>query len=210
MALKKQKYYVVWHGHTPGVYNSWEQCQAQVKNFPNAIYKSFATVSEAREAFSTTPAFKKRKFLKREQESKGSSEDIILSSISVDAACSGNPGVMEYRGVWTADKSELFHFGPVKNGTNNIGEFLAIVHALALLQKRNDSTTPIYTDSKTAISWVRKKKAKTLLKQDDSNRSLFDMINRAEVWLKNHNWSNPLLKWETKQWGEIPADFGRK
>jgi ribonuclease HI len=135
---------------------------------------------------------------------------INFNSISVDAACSGNPGVMEYRGVWTADGAELFHFGPARDGTNNIGEFLAIVHALALLHKKEDAVTPVYTDSKTAISWVRKKKANTQLKPNHHNKNLFDMIRRAEKWLKENEWKNPVLKWETERWGEIPADFGRK
>lgn len=117
---------------------------------------------------------------------------------------------MEYRGVWTADKSEIFHYGPAKDGTNNIGEFLALVHALALLQKKNDPSTPIYSDSKTAIAWVKKKKANTQLKPTRHNAELFDMIHRAEKWLKENTWKNPIHKWETEHWGEIPADFGRK
>ena len=210
MAAKKQKYYVVWHGHNPGIYTSWEKTLSQVKNFPNAIYKSFGSLEEAHEAFGSGPEVKKKNIFRKPDHNPFNTKSYITPSISVDAACSGNPGVMEYRGVWTEDKTEIFHFGPVKNGTNNIGEFLAIVHALALLKKQNDDKTPVYTDSKTAISWVKKKKAKTLLKQDRSNTILFDMIRRAEKWLLENDWNNPLLKWETAMWGESPADFGRK
>jgi len=210
MSQKKQKYYVVWHGHHPGIYTSWEQCLVQVKNFPNAIYKSFNSRLEAEEAFGSTPAFRKTTVRKKDSSSFANKSEIIYESISVDAACSGNPGAMEYRGVWTSDKTEIFHFGPVKNGTNNIGEFLAIVHALALLSNKKDSTTPIYTDSRTALSWVKKKKANTKLKADKTNATLFDMIVRAENWLKNNQWKNPILKWDTENWGEIAADFGRK
>lgn len=135
---------------------------------------------------------------------------IIKESISVDAACSGNPGDMEYRGVWTANGQELFRIGPYRDGTNNIGEFLAIVHALALLKKQNDDKTPIYSDSRNAILWVKKKKANTKLARTRHNEIIFDLIARAEKWLRENTWSNPLLKWETKYWGEIPADFGRK
>ena len=42
----------------------------------------------------------------------------IKESIAVDAACSGNPGKMEYRGVYVADGRELFHIGPFEEGTN--------------------------------------------------------------------------------------------
>jgi ribonuclease HI len=213
MASKKQKFYVVWQGHKPGIYSSWPDCHAQVKNYPKAIYKSFDSLAEAKMAFDSGPVFSKRSAKKtsfvKEQVS-GEKIKIITPSISVDAACSGNPGLMEYRGVWTSDKSEIFHFGPVKNGTNNIGEFLALVHALALLKNHNDSKTPIYSDSRTALSWVKRKKAKTLLKKDKSNAQLFELINRAEIWLQNNTYTNPLLKWETDIWGENPADFGRK
>ena len=210
MASKKQKYYVVWHGHNPGIYTSWEKCSSQVRNIPNARYKSFDSLSEAEAAFKSGPDFE-RKSLKKVQASPiHNDSEIIADSISVDAACSGNPGMMEYRGVITSDKTELFHFGPIRYGTNNIGEFLAIVHALAMLQKKNDQKTPVYTDSKTAISWVKRKKANTKLKPDKTNLQLFDMITRAENWLKKHEWKNSILKWETTSWGEIPADFGRK
>lgn len=131
-----------------------------------------------------------------------------LYALAVDAACSGNPGPMEYRGVYLGDGKEIFHFGPV-HGTNNIGEFLAIVHALALLDKQG-LKMPIYSDSRTAISWVRKKCCKTQLERTTETEQLFQLIERAETWLKNHRVTIPIIKWETDQWGEIPADFGRK
>ena len=210
MSQKKQKYYVVWHGHHPGIYTSWEKCQAEVKNFPNAIYKSFNSRLEAEEAYSSGPDLKRHYARKKVKTNDSIPSDFIAESISVDAACSGNPGAMEYRGVWTSDKTEIFHFGPVDQGTNNIGEFLAIVHALALLAKRQDPKTPIYTDSRTALAWVQKKKANTKLKAGKKNIQLFEMITRAENWLKTHTWKNPILKWDTENWGEIAADFGRK
>ncbi len=181
-----------------------------MKNFPNAVYKSFETKAEAENAFRQSPVFKKKAPSAQPVKASRGTGKIIFESISVDAACSGNPGLMEYRGVWTADKSEIFHFGPAKDGTNNIGEFLALVHALALLHKKNDATTPIYSDSKTAIAWVNRKKANTQLKPNRNNAELFDMIQRAEKWLKENQWKNPILKWETEIWGEIAADFGRK
>ena len=188
MANKKQKYYVVWQGHTPGIFSSWEQCQAQVKNYPNAIYKSFASKEEAEEAFYGGTPSRVKRFVKSTPISKPIKQAFIADSISVDAACSGNPGIMEYRGVWTNDKTEIFHLGPFKQGTNNIGEFLAIVHALALLHKKGDDHTLIYSDSKTAISWVNRKKANTKLPPNAKNADLFDLIRRAEKWLRDHTW----------------------
>lgn len=212
---KGKKYYVVWAGHNPGVYDNWNDCLKQTKNFPAAKYKSFKTRDEAHDAF-LDPfskhiglASKTKKGVKGQQDLSKFGDKIISNSISVDAACSGNPGLMEYRGVHTISREEIFRQGPHKDGTNNVGEFLALVHALALLKKIGKDT-PIYTDSRTAMAWVRNKKVKTTLTKNARNENLFDMMDRAIIWLKSNTYKNPIVKWDTKNWGEIPADFGRK
>lgn len=134
--------------------------------------------------------------------------EVEANAIAVDAACSGNPGPMEYRGVYLRTGQEIFHFGPVA-GTNNIGEFLAIVHALALLQQKGISMT-IYSDSMTAQTWVKKRKCKTTLVRNAQTEQLHQLIERAERWLRNNTYSCPIQKWQTDKWGEVPADFGRK
>ncbi len=134
--------------------------------------------------------------------------EVEADAIAVDAACSGNPGPMEYRGVDLRTGQQIFHFGPV-SGTNNIGEFLAIVHALALLKKSNSNMT-IYSDSISGMAWVRNRKAKTTLPMTPENARLYDIIHRAENWLRTNSYSNKIIKWNTDKWGEIPADFGRK
>jgi ribonuclease HI len=207
-----KKYYVVWEGNNIGVFDSWAKCQLQIKGYPNAKYKSFKTKEAAEAAFhgnfsdhigSTSKKIKP-------QISEASRADIIWKSIAVDAACSGNPGDMEYRGVDTATGDEIFRIGVFKKGTNNVGEFLALVHGLAYLQQIKAYDMPIYTDSKTAMAWVRNKKVKTSLKRSTTNDRLFVLMERGENWLKTNTWKNPILKWKTEEWGEIPADFGRK
>lgn len=212
---KKKKYYVVWKGVEPGVYLSWDECKKNVQGFESALYKSFFTMEEANQAFNENPwkhlnsKSNKKSSQTNNTELRSTSQNIINESIAVDAACSGNPGLMEYRGVYVADGVELFHVGPLEQGTNNIGEFLAIVHALALLQ--NDTKNrPIYSDSVNAIKWIEKKKSNTKLKRTAKNEIVFELIKRAEKWLQSHTYSNPILKWDTANWGEIPADFGRK
>jgi len=213
--MAKSKFYVVWAGHVPGVYDNWNDCLAQTKNFPAAKYKSFKTRDEAHSAFLDPyskhigSASKAKPALKGQQDLSKFGDKIISNSISVDAACSGNPGIMEYRGVHTVSREEIFRQGPHRDGTNNVGEFLALVHALAMLKKMGKNT-PIYTDSKTAMAWVRNKKVKTTLKKNSNNANQFDMMDRAIKWLQSNTYSNPILKWDTKNWGEIPADFGRK
>ena len=133
--------------------------------------------------------------------------EVDAQAWAVDAACSGNPGPMEYRGIDLATGVEVFHFGPV-HGTNNIGEFLAIVHALALMEKQGIRKT-IYSDSRNAILWVQKRQCKTKLDRTPQTAQLYNVIARAEMWLKTHSFRVPIEKWETKR-GEVPADFGRK
>ena len=212
--MGKQKFYVVWEGGTPGIYTSWTECQLQTKGYEGAKYKSFSTHEEAERAFHSSPyAYIGKNAVKTENKHKPSSEvlpaAVVENSLAVDAACSGNPGDMEYRGVYTATGQEIFHIGPLKEGTNNVGEFLALVHGLALLQQKG-SDLPIYSDSRNAISWVKKKKCKTLLARKPINEPIFDLIERAEKWLNTHTYTTRILKWETSEWGEIPADFGRK
>lgn len=224
MSSKKQKYYTVWVGKQLGVYNSWEECEEQVKGAEGAKYKSFDSREEAEKALWEDPS----KYIVREAKKNAKSTEPvrspfearpILPSLSVDGACSGNPGQMEYQGVDTATKRQIFHFGPAPGGTNNIAEFLAIVHVLALLQKQAKERPKdaeqllhltIYSDSKTALAWVKKRKCGTKLAETEENKPLFDMIQRAENWLAVNTYANPLLKWDTDHWGEIPADFGRK
>ncbi len=206
---KKKKFYVVWSGLNPGIYPSWDACQAQIKGVKGAVYKSFDSKEEAERAYAS-PA---HAYMKNKADTPTFTLETLPPvveryALAVDAACSGNPGPMEYRGVYLGDGKEIFHFGPV-HGTNNIGEFLAIVHALAMLDKQGLKMT-IYSDSRTAISWVRKKCCKTQLERTEETEQLFQLIERAEAWLKAHRVTIPIIKWETEQWGEIPADFGRK
>lgn len=212
---KKKKYYVIWNGLEPGVYSSWDECKKNVQGFENALYKSFTSMEEADKAFTENPwkhlNSKNSKSLSRTKNINHSypSDIVINDSIAVDAACSGNPGLLEYRGVYVADGVEIFHYGPLEEGTNNIGEFLAIVHALALLIN-DENNIPIYSDSVNAIKWVANKKCNTKLKRSAKNTAVFELIERAEKWLRTQDYSNPILKWDTNNWGEIPADFGRK
>lgn len=207
--MGKQKYYVVWDGVTPGIYTSWNDCLLQTKGYEGAKYKSFDTQEAAERAFASSPYEYIGKAAKKETVKITSYPGCVIeNSLAVDAACSGNPGAMEYRGVHIASRQEIFHFGPME-GTNNIGEFLAIVHGLALL-KQNKFDMPIYTDSVNAMKWVKDKKCKTKLPRTSKTEELFRIIERAEKWLRENTYTTTIIKWQTKEWGEIPADFGRK
>ena len=211
MAKKKPKYYVVWQGRETGVFDSWEVCKKQTDGFDKALFKSFDSKTEALKAYTDDPrryvgtATKKVPKLKLSDLQRPPIED----SVVVDAAWNTATGDMEYQGIYLPTREKIFHRGPYHDGTNNIGEFLAIVHALALLDQRK-SDLPVYSDSRTAISWVKKQKANTKLEPTPRNAELFELLERAETWLKTHRFVNQILKWETTEWGENPADFGRK
>ncbi len=210
--MPKNKFYVVWVGKKPGIYDGWNSCKKQVEGFTGAKYKGFPTVELAQSAFNDDP----QKYLTKDLNApkKFICTNPLIGepnpdSICVDAACKGNPGILEYRGVDTKSGAELFHHGPFPEGTVNIGEFLAIVHALSYLKQRK-STWPVYSDSRTAIVWIKAKAIKTNLKRDKGNEKLFQLVDRALNWLHKNSWGNRIIKWETEFWGEIPADFGRK
>lgn len=232
--MAKQKYYVVWDGDSQGVFSTWEACQEAVIGVPGARYKAFSTSDEAEDAFNMGyEAWKAENDAKKAEQPKTVTDvnggnttnhqhpspitynpeklpkEAFRQAIAVDAACSGNPGKMEYRGVYLDNGREIFHFGSVY-GTNNIGEFLAIVHGLALLKQKGLDTMPLYSDSVNAQLWVRKKRCKTTLERNENTEQLYQMIERAEKWLQNNTYANPIIKWPTDKWGEIPADFGRK
>ncbi|MED4609445.1 ribonuclease H [Paenibacillus validus] len=221
--MAKSKFYVVWEGKQPGVYKTWAECQAQTNGYPQAKFKSYESEEEARKMFVAgwKKAFSTAAKAASSAGGKGGSRasgDAVgaddvgvpdLDSLSVDVGCSGNPGIVEYKGVYTRTGEIVFQHPPISKGTNNMGEFLAIVHGLAHLKKIGSAMT-IYSDSMTAISWVRKKAAASTLPRDASTREIWELVDRAEAWLRNNTYSNPIVKWNTKAWGEIKADYGRK
>ncbi len=220
MAKQKAKFYVVWQGRESGIYDSWAACEAQVKGVA-AKYKGFATRQEAEKALEE--GYEKHITGRSAAEKisasslcslKDSPEEMLkhgvkLPALAVDAACSGNPGKMEFRGVIADTSTQVFHRGPYVGGTNNIGEFLAIVLGLAYLKQKN-LPWALYSDSKTAIAWVRDKKCKTQIEWTAKNQDLLIAVRAAEKWLHENTWTTPIYKWDTEHWGEIPADFGRK
>ena len=220
MAKQKAKFYVVWQGRESGIYDSWTACEAQVKGVA-AKYKGFATRAEAEKALEE--GYEKHITGRSTAEKisasslcslKDSPEEMLkhgvkLPALAVDAACSGNPGKMEFRGVIADTSTQVFHRGPYVGGTNNIGEFLAIVLGLAYLKQKN-LPWALYSDSKTAIAWVRDKKCKTQIEWTAKNQDLLIAVRAAEKWLHENTWTTPIYKWDTEHWGEIPADFGRK
>lgn len=211
MGKLKQKWYVVLKGNKPGIYTLWEDARQQVMGFPAAVYKSFESQKEAETAWKTgafassgPKSHSSPNAVKRKIVTPFPSGQFLV----VDAACSGVPGPTEYQGFLMPEKQKLFAVD-AGWGTNNLGEFLAIVHALAYLKKAGVAL-PVYSDSATAISWLRNKQIKSSLVRDNKTKAIWALADRAILWLKENSFSNPVRKWETENWGENPADFGRK
>lgn len=210
-----RKFYVVWKGHSPGIYDSWEECKLQVDGFPGAEYKSYSSQDAATKAFrgDYQEEIKLIKAIANHRNETINYEaipEIIEDSIAVDGACSKNPGPMEYRGVDVMTGAQIFHVGPLADGTNNVAEYLALIHALAFLKKTGNTHTAVYSDSRIALSWLRNRGHKSNLQPTAANAKIFDMLRRADYWIQNNVSYNRVLKWDTEHWGEIPADFNRK
>lgn len=214
--MAQRKFYVVWEGRQPGIYEDWEDCREQIEGFPGARYKGYSSQTEATLAFRAGNSNEADLILgiaaHRAQAipSLGDIPEIDRSAIAVDGACAGNPGMMEYRGVEVGSGKELFHVGPLPDGTNNVAEYLALIHALAYLYQKGDAKTPVYSDSRTARSWIKNRGCRTRLERTGRNDRIFELLGRANVWIQSHTVQNPILRWDTDNWGEIPADFGRK
>ena len=217
-----KKIYVVFKGRNPGVYDDWNDAKEQVECFEGAVYKGYTNTAEAAEAFRKSmisddtaqlwrliSGEKKNNKEEREIMDYRSNPEIDQDAWAVDASCLKNPGVMEYQGVDLKTGEVIFRIGPYEDDTNNIGEFLAIVHAMALMAKKGEYHN-IYSDSVSGMSWVRNKKVKSTLKRTQKNGKIFELMERGENWLKMHTFPGKLMKWQTERWGEIPADFGRK
>jgi len=207
--MAKQKFYTVWKGRRPGVYNSWDECKEQIHEFEGAVYKSFSNKQLADQAFLMNSKY----YIGSDREEKYGQSNLLdkpmIDSLCVDGAWNSKTNAMEYQGVLFPNLERVFHAGPFDVGTNNIAEFLGIVHALTYC-KNHPKISIIYSDSHTAITWIKKKKAATKIQNNEASAYVIEIVKRAENWLINNEYKTKILKWETKLWGENPADFGRK
>jgi len=205
--MAKNKAYVVWDGYEPGIYDTWAECEEQIKGYSGAKFKGFPSEKLAKEAFMNGPEEQKTKEQKMVRSQ--SQEGIVYDSICVDGACSGNPGQGAYQCVDVKTGEQLFIETDFEETTNNVMEFLALWKGIKYLYD-NNIDRPIYSDSISAMAWVRDKKCRSSIKQTDKNFDSIAMIRKAENWLSSTKYNVTILKWDTKNWGEIPADFGNK
>ncbi len=211
------KYYVVLKGRQTGIFTSRDECKRQVDGFLWAIYKSFSTQQAAEFAW------KAQNFWQKWQSTADYLRTVMGpefdTAICTDAACPFNPGPVEYRGVRISTGDELFFYGPYQWWSVNIAEFLAIVEGIKIIEN-DDVIYPslpwpytLYSDSKIALSRVKKWKINTQITKNSTNALLFKKVEQAEEWLHRNKQRSEFIilkKRPTSQRGQIPADFGRK
>ncbi|WP_345228155.1 ribonuclease H family protein [Hymenobacter koreensis] len=184
-------------GRLPGVFTSWEECNAQVKGFPGGKFMGFFTREEADAAWAAAG-----------ESAEPIPEAPLQNSLVTKATWHPVTKAVEYQGAYYPSREVVFRVGPYQHGTNYLAEFLAIVHALAYC-KQQGLALPVYSESQPALDWVRQGAVRTSYQRTLDNQPLFALVDRAEAWLKGNTYPNPLLRWYSRQWGENPADFGR-
>lgn len=134
--------------------------------------------------------------------------DKPIKGIAVDAWCSGNPGPGGYRGV-DISTGEILFKKSYPYITNNLAEFLAISHGIGYCKNVNKSYDRVFSDSEIAIAWVEKQSYKSGIELNKGILAIND-ANKSVRYLSQQKSIPMIMKWLTKEWGEIPADFNRK
>ncbi|WJM54471.1 ribonuclease H family protein [Pseudomonas asiatica] len=166
-----RKWYVVWAGRCPGIYQNWASCQSQTDGFPGARFKSFTSQAEAEAAFGANSAASTSA---RQATTRATTTPIksVLTTqsklqirkveadvkIFVDGACNPNPGeagsgaaVYEH-GVLTS----LWYGRYQPQGTNNTAELAALHYGLVLAGEatKKGHSAAVFADSSYAINCI--------------------------------------------------------
>ena len=232
--MAKNTHYVVWVGRKPGIYLSWAETERQTKGFSGAKFKGFPLLIQAQQALQEGPdgnapsaSFSAPVSMKMDSGASSASDSVQASKkpsygrprapyLAVDAAYSHKTKLVEWRGVLVTatGQKEVFRSKPYDGGSANVGEYLAIIEGIEWIGNNMQigSYLPIYSDSLNAQSWVRRKAHASTVSACDAIKQ---MLAKADSLLQAGLYglvkkSNPIFDWKTSQWGEIPADFGRK
>jgi ribonuclease HI len=120
------------------------------------------------------------------------------NDIFVDGFSSGNPGIGGFI-VAKYDGTVLFRKDYGNVHSNNWYELAAIATAVIKYPGRH-----IWSDSVTAIAWANGRVSKDVAKLYSNDQAFSLMIETIRK-------VNPVIsKWNTRKWGEIPADPGNK
>jgi ribonuclease HI len=198
--MAKQKFYTVWVGRNTGVFDTWEQCKAQIHEFPKAKYKSFGTKNLAEEAFANAA-----EYINEANQNETESPEPIAESICVHSyAISQN--IIGYAGYHTSAGDNYFKFENIETNHIHLADFVGLVHALAYCKEKS-LALPIYSNSQNAINAIETININRLqINPNTISQQAQNLINRAIQFLQNNTYINPILAWQTKNWGVMQSN----
>ena len=145
--MTTKKYYAVVRGIEPGIYESWEKCQKQIKGFSNASYKSFLNKEDAITFFENGTSNKKEIII----------PDKDTAIAYVDGSFNPKTKVYGYGVIFVNDKSTYQGCGDkdeVVEMRNVAGEILGSSRAIVEAIKKGYKRIIIYYDYAGIEKWA--------------------------------------------------------
>lgn len=145
-----------------------------------------------------------------------------VMGIAVDASMRGGKtgasnGVIEWRVVDLVTGHEIHRSNIYPQGTISLAELLAIYDGLKFFMDanlHNEEFPFLYTDSKVAYEWANGRPIKSSLPVNEATGPLWSMVWSDQGWAElpevRDVIKDKLRMWNTKEWGENPADLGYK
>jgi ribonuclease HI len=203
--MAKNKSYAICKGRRPGIYDEWFGAlgaEAQIKGFPGAVYKGFASRGEAeawfnkmsaktagihqRELFpqvekTLTPAKSSRRSRPvteglAHHRKAGTAADVVIYT---DGGCSRNPGPGGYGVVMLEGGGRRELSGGFARTTNNRMELTACIKGLEALERT--SSVIVYSDSQYVVNGIEKGWARRW-KQNDWMRTRDAIAENSDLW----------------------------
>ena len=204
MAKSKNKVYLV--EEAPGKYRSfdnWPACQAFVQGRPIA-FAGGATREAAMQKLNATRDWQLSGGPKKKSSSKPKvpGGPLPTEGLTSDAGTHGNPGPCEYQ--VTDLKGKILEHRHLGVHTNNYAELAGIEAMVRIAGERGESVC--WTDSTIAMGWIRSGRLGPTVREPELIKGLIHRINALQAEYPNVT----LKKWNTREWGQIPSDFGRK
>lgn len=201
--MAKNKFYAVAAGRMTGIFQSWSQCEAQVKGVAGARYKGFVTREEAEKWLDDGGVYERKvKATKPAPKVRKPEPEAVDGKLFVytDGSSLNNPGPGGWAAVILEKNGPCELFGAFRRTTNNRMELLACIRALEAVEDRGDEVV-LHTDSSYVVNGIEKGWAKSWRKRgwrkSDGNVALnsdlwarlLDLVDVVPVkfrWVKGH------------------------
>ena len=190
--------YSVNKGLQPGLYNSWKDCEKNVKGYPNAIFKKFKDKGDAEYFLINGKDPPKHEEDTNEIKNNENTKKYQIPS-GINVFTDGSRILKENNfyggyGIYFGDNDERNKGEPYTDGeiTNNRAELFAILESLKILKKEIDEKQiiNIFTDSeyslKSVTEWYKKWEKENWKDKDGNVRKNIDYIIPISSILKNN------------------------